>query len=411
MKVLIVGRGGREHALARVCSNSKLVSDVIVSPGNGGIKNEFSTVDINEQDVEKLRKFSIQNSICLTIVGPEVSLSSGIVDEFEKYGLKIFGPTKSATRIESSKEFAKNLMKKYKIPTAEYEVFDNYDSAIDYIAKSGLPIVIKYDGLAAGKGVVIVNTMEEAKVTLDLMLNKKVYGDDKVVIEEFLDGIEFSLMAMVKNENVYNLEISQDHKQLLDGDKGPNTGGMGAFSPVDIIKNHDIEYSMDNIMKPIAKAMVKENCPFCGFLYGGLILTKSGVKVIEFNARFGDPEAEVVLPRIESDFVVNILDVLDNNSPKLKWSTDYVVGVVMASNGYPASYDTNILIKGDLKNAFHMGTKYDNDYYTNGGRVLMVNGRASSLEEAIKNAYDNVNKIDCDNLIYRNDIGQRKKNG
>lgn len=407
MKALVIGRGGREHVLCECLAKSNLVTKVYVAPGNGGMQNDYEVVNISESDIETLVKFAIDNKIELTVVGPEVSLSLGIVNEFNKHGLKIFGPTKEAAMIESSKEFAKDLMKKYDIPTASYEVFSDYDLAMNYIEKLGVPIVIKYDGLAAGKGVVIVNTIDEAKATLKTMLVDKVYGNSKVVIEEFLEGIEFSLMAMVNGENVFDMEVSQDHKQLYDGDTGPNTGGMGAYSPVDSISTDAIKYSVEKIMKPIASAMVTEGVSFCGFLYGGLILTKDGVKVIEFNARFGDPEAEVVLPRLESDLVQNILDVLDYKQPMLKWNSDYVVGVVMASKGYPEEYEKNHLIQGELDNVYHMGTTYDEGYYTNGGRVLLVNGQGNTLNEAIIDAYNNVEKVKCDNLIYRTDIGNR----
>ncbi len=407
MKTLVIGRGGREHVLCECLAKSSLVSKVYVAPGNGGMSANFNVVDINEDDITGLVNFALNNNIELTVVGPEVSLSLGIVNEFLKHGLKIFGPTKEAAMIESSKEFAKDLMKKYNIPTASYEVFSDYDLAIEYIEKIGVPIVIKYDGLAAGKGVVIVNTIEEAKSTLKTMLVDKVYGNSKVVIEEFLEGIEFSLMAMVNAKNLFEMEVSQDHKQLYDGDKGPNTGGMGAYSPVDVISEDVIKYSVEKIMKPVASAMVSEGVSFSGFLYGGLILTKDGVKVIEFNARFGDPEAEVVLPRLESDLVKNILDVMDGNDPVLKWNNEYVVGVVMASKGYPEKYEKNHLIKGDLSNVYHMGTVLNGEYYTNGGRVLLVKGSGNNLEKAMQNAYKNVEKVECSNFIYRSDIGSR----
>lgn len=410
MKVLIIGRGGREHAFACSCINSKLVDEVYVAPGNGGISREFEVVNIDECDVEKLALFAKEKGIDLTIVGPESSLSSGIVDTFLQYDLKIFGPTKKATMIESSKEFAKSIMKKYNIPTAKYEVFDNYYEAIRYVEREGVPIVIKYDGLASGKGVVVANDMNKVKETLELMLVQKVYGNEKVIIEEFLEGEEFSLMAMVNGKEVYELELSQDHKQLLDGDLGPNTGGMGAYSPVDIVDKESVVYAVNNIMKKVADAMVLEGSTFTGFLYGGLILTVDGVKVIEFNARFGDPEAEVVLPRLESDFVENILDVLDGKVPNIKWNEDYIVGVVMASSGYPNQYEKNHLILGDLSGVYHMGTSYDNGYRNSGGRVLLVKGRGSDLDEAIYNAYLKVDKIKCNNLTYRSDIGKRKRN-
>lgn len=407
MRVLIIGKGGREHALAFSCAKSKMVSKVYVASGNGGMVNDYEIVNISEDDNSALVNFALENNIDLTIVGPENSLSNGIVDDFISNGLKIFGPTKAATMIESSKEFSKDLMKKYNIPTAKYEVFSDYELALKYIEVQGCPIVIKYDGLAAGKGVVIVNNLEEAKVTLKDMLLDNVYGDSKVVIEEFLEGIEFSLMTMVNANNVFALEVSQDHKQLNDGDKGPNTGGMGAFSPVDVITNEVVSESINTIMKPVAEALVLEGKPFLGFLYGGLMLTRDGIKVIEFNARFGDPEAEVVLPRLESDFVQNVLDVIEGKCPELEWSNDYVVGVVMASSGYPNEYEKGFLIEGNLNDVFHMGTTYNDGVYTNGGRVLLVQGRESTLELAIENAYKKVKEVKCENLIFRTDIGRR----
>ncbi len=407
MRILIIGRGGREHALAKCCLDSNLVSKVYVAPGNGGMCNDFEVVNINEDEITNLVDFAKQEKIDLTIVGPEVCLSLGVVDEFTKHNLMIFGPTSSATMIESSKEFSKDLMKKYSIPTAKYEVFDCYESALNYIEENGYPIVVKYDGLAAGKGVVIVENKNQAIKTLKDMLVDCVYGSSKVVIEEFLEGIEFSLMTMVNGENVFALEVSQDHKQLNDNDMGPNTGGMGAFSPVDCISQDIISQAVEEVMKPVATALVKEGKSFTGFLYGGLMYTKSGVKVIEFNARFGDPEAEVVLPRLESDFVESVLDVMSNKKPNLVWSSDYVVGVVLASKGYPESYEKGFEIKGDLSSVFHMGTKMEETLVTSGGRVLLVTGRSNTLESAIENAYLNVSKVDCPSLIYRNDIGRR----
>ncbi|MFV0424263.1 MAG: phosphoribosylamine--glycine ligase [Bacilli bacterium] len=410
MKVLVIGRGGREHVIASCVKKSKLVDKVYVAPGNGGMIKDFCLVAINEDEVDKLVNFALEKSIDLTIVGPELSLSCGIVDAFNDKGLKIFGPTKKATKIESSKEYAKDLMKKYGIPTAKYEVFSDYDLAVEYAETMSLPIVIKYDGLAAGKGVVIAHSMNEVCNTLKLMLVDKVYGSSKVVIEEYLDGVEFSLMAMVNGSDVYAMEVSQDHKQLNDGDIGPNTGGMGAFSPVDIIDENVVLEAVESIMKPIAKAMDEEDTSFLGFLYGGLILTEDGVKVIEFNARFGDPEAEVVLPRLESDLVEHVIDIMDKIEPKMVWSNNYIVGVVMASKGYPESYEKNYLIEGDLENVDHMGTRYNDGYYTDGGRVLLVNGQGITLDDAISSSYKNVEKITCDNLMYRKDIGKRKRN-
>ncbi len=409
MRILIIGRGGREHALAHSAFKSKLVSKVYVAPGNDGMCDIATRVDIEETDNKGLVLFAIENKIDLTIVGPELALSNGIVDEFVQANLKIFGPTKKAAKIESSKWYAKELMKKNNIPTADYEVFNCCSEAIKYVEGVKLPVVIKYDGLASGKGVVIVNSLEQAKITLNEMLNENKYGDGRVIIEEYLDGVEFSLMAFVNSEDVYPMEISQDHKRAFNNDEGPNTGGMGAYSPVPMIDDEMVAQG-NAIMNEIALAMKVDNNAFCGFLYGGLIATKDGVKVIEFNARFGDPEAEVLLPRLESDFVEVILNVLDCKQVNLVWSKEFVVGVVIASQGYPQKYETGYVINGVnlIKSSVYcMGVKVDKNYYTNGGRVLLVNGRGQTLKEARDNAYSNVVKIECKNTFYRDDIGDK----
>jgi len=320
----------------------------------------------------------------------------------------LFGPRKNAAIIEGSKEFAKNLMKKYDIPTADYDVFSDYDKALAYIDKVGAPIVIKYDGLAAGKGVVVAMTIDEAKSAITDMLLEKKFGDAKVVIEEFLDGPEFSLLALVNGEKVYPMDIAQDHKRAYDNDMGPNTGGMGAYSSVPIISDDVVKEAIDNVMIKTAKAMVAEGRDFCGVLYGGLILTDKGVKVIEFNARFGDPEIEVILPRLESDLIQVILDVLEGKTSEMIWSKKDAVGVVLASIGYPAEFKKGAEISGD-ENAglvFHMGTKrVDGKLTNNGGRVLIVVGMGDDITLAKLNAYRNVAKIKSDNLFCRSDIG------
>lgn len=406
MKVLVIGRGGRCHAIAWKLYNSRYSPEVFVAPGNAGM-TFAKCVNIDEMDNEGLVKFALENKIDLTVVGPEAALSNGVVNAFKKSGLRIFGPTKEAAIIEASKEFTKELMKKYNVPTAKYAAFDNYEDALEYLNKEGAPIVIKYDGLAAGKGVVVANTYEEAEEALNIMLKQKKYGNARVVIEECLVGPEFSLMAFVNGEKVFPMMLSQDHKRAYDHDLGPNTGGMGAYSPVPIISDEDICYAMENIMKPVAKAMVKEGRPFVGVLYGGLMKTKDGVKVIEFNARFGDPETEVVLPRLESDIVDVFNNVIDGVDLDLKWSNKKTLGVVMASIGYPESYKKGYEIVGaDQELVFHMGTALkDGKIVNNGGRVLMVVGLGDTLLEAQKNAYEKVKKIKCENLFYRNDIG------
>lgn len=406
MKVLVIGRGGRCHAIAWKLYNSAHKPEVFVAPGNAGM-TFAKCVNIDELDNENLIKFAKEEKIDLTVVGPEAALSNGVVNAFNENGLRIFGPTKEAAIIEASKEFTKDLMKKYNVPTAKYETFDNYEDAMKYLDKEGAPIVIKYDGLAAGKGVVVAMTYEEAADALKTMLLDKKYGNARVVIEECMFGPEFSLMAFVNNDKVFPMMLSQDHKRAYDNDKGPNTGGMGAYSPVPIITDSDVDYAMENIMKPVANAMIKEGRPFVGVLYGGLMKTKDGVKVIEFNARFGDPETEVVLPRLESDLVDVFNDCIDGKDLDLKWSNKKTLGVVMASKGYPEGYEKGYEIKGyDQELVFHMGTALkDGKIVNSGGRVLMVVGMGDTLLDAQKDAYNKVSKIECENLFYRTDIG------
>ncbi|MCR5461737.1 MAG: phosphoribosylamine--glycine ligase [bacterium] len=406
MKILVIGSGGREHAIVHQLSLSKHKPEIFAAPGNAGMEATCVNIKVTEKDT--LLKFALDNKIDLTVVGPEASLATGIVDLFLEHNLKIFGPKKNAAIIEGSKEFAKDLMKKYNIPTADYATFSDFDLAKAYVLKKGAPIVIKYDGLAAGKGVVVAKTNEEAIEALENMLLDKTFGDASVVIEEYLEGPEFSLMAFVNGCKVFPMVIAQDHKRVFDNDLGPNTGGMGAYSPVPIISDSEVKYAIKEIMEKTASAMVKENRSFLGVLYGGLMKTKDGIKVIEFNARFGDPETEVVLPRLNSDFVDVILDLIDGKDLNLDWDKNPRLGVVMASNGYPGSYQKGFEING-LENTdlvFHMGTKKENGkYYTDGGRVLLVVGSGKTLKEAQANAYANVRKIECKNLFYRHDIG------
>lgn len=411
MKVLVIGSGGREHAIVDAISKSSKVNKIYAAPGNAGIAKLAECINIKDTDVSSIVSFSKENNIDLVVVGPEVSLAAGVVDALNLEGIKAFGPTKSAARIESSKEFAKDLMKKYNIPTASYEVFSDYDSAIAYVKAHSFPTVLKYDGLAAGKGVVIATNLDEAEAALKDMLCDLKFGDASVVIEDYLEGPEFSFMCFVSNEDVYPMEISQDHKRAYDGDLGPNTGGMGAYSPVPIITKEDLDYAYNNIMKPMASAMVKEGCPFKGVLYGGLMKTKDGVKVIEFNSRFGDPETEVVLPRLESDIIDIFLNIIDEKKVSIKWSSDVTLGIVLASKGYPLDYKKGYVIEG-LENVdakvYHMGTKFENGkFLTNGGRVLFVVASAKTLKEAQTKALHEVEKIKCDNLFYRKDIGHK----
>lgn len=415
MKVLVVGRGGREHALAWKFAQSPIVDKVYVAPGNDGMTDVAELVDINENDHEALARFAKEQGVSLTFIGPEAPLAAGIVNKFEEEGLRVFGPRKEAAIIEGSKSFAKNLMKKYNIPTAKYETFTSYEEAKAYIEKEGAPIVIKADGLAAGKGVVVAMTLEEALSAIDEMMNHAKFGEasSKVVIEEYLEGEEFSFMAFVKGEKVYPMVISQDHKRAYDGDQGPNTGGMGAYSPVPQIPNEAVEEALRTILQPTAKAMVAENRSFTGVLYAGLILTATGPKVIEFNARFGDPETQVVLPRLENDFALLIQDILEDNPVHLNWSNDAVIGVVLAAKGYPNEYEKGHVIHGlynmsDDIFVFHAGTKKTEDcFMTNGGRVLLAATRGKDLQEAQKHLYKQLEKVHCDGLFYRKDIGYR----
>lgn len=408
MKILVIGTGGREHALALAASKSSLVEKVYCAPGNPGMASFGECVNVSGSDVEGLVTFAKENEIDLTIVGPEATLSLGVVDAFMEAGLKIFGPTKAATQVESSKDFAKNIMKKYNIPTAAYETFDDYEKAVCYVKEKGAPIVVKEDGLKAGKGVTVAYSVEQAIEALDIAFE---IPGNKVVIEECLVGFEFSLICLVHEDLVIPLEVAQDHKCVNDGDTGPNTGGMGSYSPVKKITPEIIEEAKNSIMIPMAKAMVEEGVPFTGFLYGGLMLCKDGIKTIEFNARFGDPEAEVILCRLESDFVQAILDVMAGKEVQLKWSEKVSHGVVMASTNYPASSTKGSLITG-LENSdaliYHMGTKETKEgLVTNGGRVLMVVTMEDTLEEAFKHTYEEVNKIHCKDLFYRHDIGKK----
>ncbi len=415
MNVLILGSGGREHALAHAVSKSKLLTSLCVIPGNPGIEDIAKCIDIDPLDNNLIKEFCAKEDIDLIIPGSEAFLENGIADTFTNTKVKVFGPTKQATLIESSKEYAKDLMKKYSIPTAKYKVFKDYHLAKDYVTEQGVPIVIKYDGLAAGKGVVVCTSFDEAYQTLENMLVDKTFGNNAVVIEECLEGPEFSFMTFVHNGIVIPMPLAQDHKRLLDNDLGPNTGGMGIYSRVPIIKEDVIEKSYNEIMVKTVNALIKENNSFTGFLYGGLMLTNNGPKVIEFNARFGDPETEVLLPNLETDILEIIFNLFNGIKTEVSWNRKFYIGVVLASKGYPTDYDKGYVIEGlnQLKdNVYHMGTKrIDGNIVTNGGRVLLVLGNGITLEQAQKDAYNNVNKIKCSNLIYRTDIGNNSLKG
>lgn len=408
MKVLVIGKGGREHAIAWKVKESELVKEVFIAPGNVGMENIGTLVNIPEENINELAIFAQEQKIDLTIVGPESVLALGVVDEFEKRGLKIFGPTAAAARIESSKDFAKELMKKYNVPTGAYETFDNLNAAKAYVEEKGAPIVIKEDGLKAGKGVTVAFSKAEAIEALEIAFS---IPNNKVVIEEYLDGFEFSIIALTNGDVVIPLEVAQDHKRAYDNDEGPNTGGMGVYSPVGKIDSVVVNETLEKILKPMASGMKKDGIPFKGFLFGGIMLTKDGVKTIEFNARFGDPEAEGILPRMKSDFVKAILDLMDEKNVELEWDERYTVAVVMASENYPKSstVGSEIEIPEDLESlVFHMGTrKIEGRLETNGGRVLSVVAYGNTLEEAKERAYLDVKKIKCKKMFFRNDIGSK----
>lgn len=411
MKILVIGSGGREHAIVEAISRSPKASKIYAAPGNAGIAQLAECVAIKDTEVEKLVEFAKSHNVELTVVGPEVALAVGVVDRFREEGLAIFGPTKAAAEIEASKDFAKRLMKKYDVPTADYATFTNFDEALDYVKRGTLPTVLKYDGLAAGKGVVIATTMEEAEATLrDMLLDTK-FGEGRVVIEEFLTGEEFSLMCFVAGNKISPMPVAQDHKRAYDNDEGPNTGGMGAYTELPFISAEDHAYAMEKIMQRVADAMVAEGTPFTGVLYGGLMKTPQGIKVIEFNARFGDPETEVVLPRLKSDAVDVFMAVANNEQPAAEWSEGATLGIVLASKGYPGSYDKGAVIRGTERvesKIYHMGTaKRDGELVTAGGRVMIVVAEAATLREAQQKAEADVALVECDNLFHRTDIGAK----
>lgn len=414
-KVLVIGGGGREHAIVYALSRSQQVEKIYCAPGNAGIAQLAECVAIKDTDVEGLLLFAKETEVDLTVVGPEAALAAGVVDAFRAESMPIFGHTKAATQIESSKEFAKIIMQKYNVPTAAYQSFSDYNKALAYVKAGSLPIVLKYDGLAAGKGVVIANTLEEADAALQDMLCNEAFGKGKVVIEDYLEGPEFSFMCFVNGENVYSMPLSQDHKRAYDNDEGPNTGGMGAYTPLPFVTAEDEAFARKYVLEAVAKGMCQEGLPLTGVLYGGLMKTAQGVKVIEFNARFGDPETEVVLPLLESDaydVFYGIATGANSQSPiansPLQWRNEATIGVVLASKGYPGSYAKGAVIEGTEQfdgPIFHMGTKNDNGVLkTNGGRVMMCIATGKDIATAREKVYKEIEKIHCDNLFYRKDI-------
>lgn len=420
MKILMVGSGGREHTLIRKLKESPKVEQIFCAPGNGGIECDAKCVSVDVMDIDGMIKVAKELEIDLVFVAPDDPLAAGMVDKMQQAGIRAFGPSAKAAEIESSKVFSKNLMKKYNIPTADYEVFDDYQKALDYIvSQNKFPTVIKADGLALGKGVIIAQDLQEAKDALNSIMNDKVFGvsGNKIVIEEFITGPEVSVLAFTDGKTIYPMVSSMDHKRALDGDKGLNTGGMGTISPNPYYSEKIEKYCMDNIFIPTVNAMNEESRAFKGCLYFGLMITLSGVKVIEYNARFGDPEAQVVLPRLKTPLIDIVNAIVDENlsNIQIEWSKDACACVVLASGGYPQEYKKGIEIKGlnsdgqlDSATIYHAGTKLEDGVFkTNGGRVLGVTALGPTLDVALENAYKGVQKINFDGMHYRTDIGKK----
>jgi phosphoribosylamine--glycine ligase len=416
MRILVIGRGGREHAIIWSLKKSAKVKEIYCAPGNGGIAEIAECVAIQEDQFEEISQFALNNQIDFVVIGPDDPLAAGIVDYLEAKNILVYGPRKNAAIIEGSKVFTKDLLKKYNIPTAAYETFEHYEDAMAYLHKQGAPIVIKADGLAAGKGVIVAQTVAEAEDALKEIMVDKVFGaaGTHVVIEEFLQGQEMSLLAFVDGNVVRPMTPSQDHKPVFDNDLGPNTGGMGTYSPLPHIEQSVIDHAIATILKPTAEAMVKEGRPFRGVLYAGLILTATGTKTIEFNARFGDPETQVILPRLETDLLEIFLATLEGRLEALDilWSEEAAVCVILASDGYPGKYPKNLPITGlnevEQSIVFHAGTALkDGQLVTNGGRVLGVVGRGRNIAEARDQAYRDAARIHFEGKQYRTDIAKK----
>ncbi len=417
MKLLVVGSGGREHAIAKKLLESPQVEQVFVAPGNDGMTLDgLDLVDIAISEHFKLIDFAKKNNVAWTFIGPDDALAAGIVDDFNAAGLKAFGPTKSAAELEWSKDFAKEIMVKYGVPTAAYATFSDFEQAKAYIEEQGAPIVVKADGLALGKGVVVAETVDQAVDAAREMLLDNKFGDSgaRVVIEEFLDGEEFSLFAFVNGDTFYIMPTAQDHKRAYDGDKGPNTGGMGAYAPVPHLSDALINQSIETIVKPVLEGMIAEGRPYLGILYAGLIVTAEGPKVIEFNARFGDPETQIILPRLTSDLAQNISDILDQKPTEVTWTDRGVtLGVVVASKGYPLDYEKGVVLPEKTEDdiiTYYAGAKFDEKgraLLSNGGRVYMLVTTADSVKEAQEKIYAQLKNQETEGLFYRNDIGSK----
>ena len=414
MKLLVIGSGGREHAIAKKLLESSDVTTVYAAPGNPGMELDgIDTVEISISEHDALINFAKEQEITYTFVGPDDALAAGIVDAFQAAGLLIFGPTQAAAELEWSKDYAKSIMNRYQVPTAEHQTFSDIDEAVSYIASKSAPIVIKADGLALGKGVLVAETVDEAiDFTRDILTNNK-FGKSRVIVEEFLDGEEFSLFAFVKDDKFYIMPTAQDHKRAYDGDKGPNTGGMGAYSPVPHLAQSMVDEAVETIIKPVVNGMIKEGRPYTGILYAGLILTKDGPKVIEFNARFGDPETQVILPRLTSDFAVNMLELLTDKVPNFTWLTSGVtLGVVVASEGYPGDYAKGVRIpektSGEMITYYAgVATDNENQLVTSGGRVYLLATTADTVSKAQEAIYTTLATQETTGLFYRNDIGDK----
>ncbi|MBN2332653.1 MAG: phosphoribosylamine--glycine ligase [Deltaproteobacteria bacterium] len=420
MKILVVGGGGREHALIWKIAQSNKVSRIFCAPGNAGIAQLATCLPIKANDIDGLLKFALEEEISLTVVGPEKPLTEGIVDRFSEHNLKIFGPSKLAAEIEGSKTFCKNLLQQYNIPSGYFASFDNIDDAIEYIYSKGAPIVVKADGLAAGKGVVVAQTVEEAEDAVHMIMRKKAFGEagNRVVIEEFLEGEEASFLVFTDGDIVIPMVTSQDHKPIFDGDRGPNTGGMGAYSPAPVITDGLFRRIMNDIMIPTVKGMAAEGRKYRGVLYAGLMIKEGIPRVLEFNARFGDPEAQPLLMRLKSDLVPILEACITGHLAKtmVAWDERPAVCVVMASEGYPGSYEKGRVITGlstaeDLDDVmvFHAGTTMNEEgqVVNNGGRVLGVTALGPTIPKAINLCYRTVEKISWPGAQYRKDIGQK----
>lgn len=419
MKILVIGSGGREHALVWKISQNPKVESIYCAPGNAGTAKLAKNIDIAADDLDRLVDFAENESIDLIVVGPEVPLTMGITDLFEERGLRIFGPSGSAAALEGSKSFSKEIMNRYNIPTASYETFDSRENALDYIEKTGVPIVIKADGLAAGKGVTVAITIEEARKAVNDIMGEKIFGSagEKIIIEEFMEGEEASFLVFTDGKNVVPLPAAQDHKAAFDNDKGPNTGGMGAYSPTPVVTSKMERTILDRIISPTLNGMANEGKPYKGILYAGLMITEQGPKVVEFNCRFGDPECQPILMRMKSDLVDLMEATIDEKLSNyvIDWDERAAVCVVMAAGGYPGAYEKGKVIKGldKLENldsviVFHAGTKINNNStVTSGGRVLGVTALGEGIKEAIENTYDSVNQIKWDGVYFRNDIGKK----